>query len=400
MANLPFRRLVFYLHKRFYNAPSSSKTLKSSSIKDNRMTETRNNRQINTINCSNSTSNQSFCVEYLTNSCGLSLHSAISISKKVKLEDKNKPHFDSVVSFFKSHNFSDAHIVQLIEKHPAVLHCKIGTNVEPKIQFLLESGFQGLLLPEFVVSAPDIFGRSLNNQLRPMMTLLKKIISCPEKILLAVRRGKRIVSADNEQVQQNLDYLIEQGVSKQRVEALLVWQPGCTSLDTSRVKYGVEKLKTMGILPSNPMYVHTLRVLLSLTENSWERKLKVFENLGWSYDDFISSFKKNPYCLGYSEEKLKQSVDYFVNTVKLDREIIVANPQLLGYSLKKRIVPRYIIWKVLEERNLNPSKLVWMFYISEKVFLERYVARYFDTNPDLLRIYQTSKEKPITYQSC
>ena len=222
MANLPFRRLVFYLHKRFYNALSSSKTLKSSAIKDNRMTETRNNRQINTINCSNSTSNQSFCVEYLTNSCGLSLHSAISISKKVKLEDKNKPHFDSVVSFFKSHNFSDAHIVQLIEKHPAVLHCKIGTNVEPKIQFLLESGFQGLLLPEFVVSAPDIFGRSLNNQLRPMMTLLKKIISCPEKILLAVRRGKRIVSADNEQVQQNLDYLIEQGVSKQRVEALLV----------------------------------------------------------------------------------------------------------------------------------------------------------------------------------
>ena len=222
MANLPFRRLVFYLHKRFYNAPSSSKTLKSSSIKDNRMTETRNNRQINTINCSNSTSNQSFCVEYLTNSCGLSLHSAISISKKVKLEDKNKPHFDSVVSFFKSHNFSDAHIVQLIEKRPAVLHCRIGSNIEPKIHFLLENGFQGLLLPEFVVSAPDIFYRSLNNQLSPMMTLLKKVISCPEKILLAVRRRKWIVGADNEQMQQNLDYLIEQGVSKQRVEALLV----------------------------------------------------------------------------------------------------------------------------------------------------------------------------------
>ncbi|CAO2816287.1 unnamed protein product [Amaranthus hypochondriacus] len=401
MANLPFRRrLVFYLHKRFYNASSSSKTLKSSAIKDTRITEPRNNRMINTINCSNSTSNQSFCVEYLSNSCGLSLHSAISISKKVTLEDKNKQHFDSVVSFFKSHNFSDAHIVQLIEKHPAVLHCKIGSNVEPKIHFLLENGFQGLLLPEFVVSAPEIFCRSLNDQLRPIMTLLKKVISKPEKIVLAVRRGKWILGADNEKVQQNLDYLIEQGVSKQRVEELFVWQPSCTSLDNSRVKYGVEKLKKMGILPSNPMYVHTLRVILSLTEFSWERKLKIFESLGWSYDDFISTFKRYPFCLCCSEEKLKQSMDYFVNTVKVDRKIIIAHPKFLTYSFKKRIVPRYIIWKVLEERNLNPPKLIWMFDRPEKVFLQRYVTRYSDTIPNLLRIYQTSKEKPITCQSC
>ena len=156
----------------------------------------------------------------------------------------------------------------------------------------------------------------------------------------------------------------------------------------------------MGILPSNPMYVHTLRVILYMTKFSWERKLNVFESLGWSYDDFIPTFKRNPFCLCCSEEKLKQSMDYFVNTVKLDRKVIIDDPKLLAFSLKKRIVPRYIIWKILEERNLNPPKLIWMFTIQEKVFLERCVARYLDTNPDLLRFYQTSKEKPITYQSC
>ncbi|CAO2816286.1 unnamed protein product [Amaranthus hypochondriacus] len=391
MANLGFRRLVFFLHQRCYIASSSS----SNTLNYNyRTTSTRFNRHATNIETCNLTSNQSFCIEYLTNSCGLSSNSAISISKKVKLEHKNKQHFDSIVSFFKSHKFSDSHIVQLIEKYPAVLNCKIVSNIEPKIHFLLENGFQGLLLPEFVVSVPDIFARSLNDQLKPIMALFKKHITSQKKIISAVRRGKWILGADYERIQQNSDFLIEQGVPKERVEDLYFWQPGCLSQDHSRLKYGVEKLKTMGISPCNPMYVHSLRAILSLSELSWKKKLNIFENLGWCYDDFISTFKSCPFCLCCSEEKLKKSMEYFVNTVKLDRNTIIAYPKILTFSIEKRVVPRFTVWNVLKERNLNPPQFIWVLSRTEKVFIERHVTKYADTIPDLLRMYQTSKEKP------
>ncbi|XP_057520413.1 uncharacterized protein LOC130800774 [Amaranthus tricolor] len=391
MANLGFRRLVFFLHQRCYIASSSS----SNTLNYNYSTTSkRDNRFSTSTETCNSASNLSFCIDYLTNSCGLSLHSAISISKKVKLKHENKQRFDSIVSFFKSHKFSDSHIVQLIEKYPAVLNCKIVSNVEPKIHFLLENGFQGLLLQEFVVSVPEIFGRSLNDQLKPIMALLKKHINSQERIIMAIRRGKWLLGSDYERIQQNSDFLIEEGVPKERVENLYFWQPEYMSYDHSRVKYVVEKLKTMGIFPCNPMYVHSLRMMLSLSELSWKKKVKIFESLGWSYDDFISTFKRYPFCLCCSEEKLKKSMEYFVNTVKLDRRAIIACPKILNFSIEKRVFPRFTVWKVLEERNLNPPQFIWMLNRTEKVFIERHVTKYADTIPDLLRIYQTSKEMP------
>ncbi|CAO2820456.1 unnamed protein product [Amaranthus hypochondriacus] len=397
MANPHFKRVLFFLQKRFYNAVSSSTNPNNSTKMVDRITDASYKRKTNIEVC-NSTSHLSFHIQYLTNSCGLSLDSAMSASKKVTLVGKNKHHYDSVVSFFKSHNFSDTHIAQLIEKYPAVLQSRISTNVEPKIQFLIQNGFNGLLLPEFVVSAPLILVRSLDAQLKPMIALLKGFVSSPEKILVSVRRGSWIVTADCEQVQQNLDYLIEQGVPKNRIADMLVWQPRCMCQVTERVKYGVEMLKNMGISPSTAMYIHTLRVILSLSESTWKRKWKIFESLGWSYDDFISTFIRSPLCLCCSEEKLRQSMDYFVNTLKIDKQSVIGYPKVLMFSIEKRVKPRYRFWKILGERNLKRPAFIWMLDRPENEFIKHYVTKYSDTDPDLLQIYQKCKEK--TNQSC
>ncbi|XP_057540167.1 transcription termination factor MTERF6, chloroplastic/mitochondrial-like [Amaranthus tricolor] len=395
MANPHFKRILFFLQKRFYNAVSSSTNPNNSTKMVDRITDASYKRKTSIEIC-NSTSHLSFHIQYLTKACGLSLDSAMSASKKVTLVGKNKFHYDSVVSCFKSHNFSDTHIAQLIEKYPAVLQSRISSNVEPKIQFLIQNGFDGLLLPEFVVSAPLIFVRSLDAQLKPLIALLKDFVSSPEKILVSVRRGSWIVSADCEQLQQNLDYLIEQGVPKNRIADMFVWQPRCMFHVNDRVKYGVEKLKSMGISPSTPMFIHALRVILSLSESTWKRKRKIFESLGWSYDDFISTFIRNPLCLCCSEEKLRQSMDYFVNTIKIDKQSVIGHPKILMFSIEKRIEPRYRFWKILGERNLKRPAFIWMLDRPENGFIKHYVTKYSDTDPDLLQIYQKFKEKTIS----
>ncbi|XP_010694646.2 transcription termination factor MTERF5, chloroplastic [Beta vulgaris subsp. vulgaris] len=403
MANFLLRRLVFSLQKRFFSAPTTSKStsirttskpIKNSSTLDNTPSKTSFKSTINDVS---SSVPPSFSIQYLTNSCGLSLNSAISTAKKITLEEKNKEHFDSVISFLKSHEFSDTQITELVQKYPAVLQCRILTNLKPKIEFLIENGIQGSNVPKLIISTPAIFFRSLDAQLKPAMALIKRVLTSPDKLLVVARRGSWILTTDWKSWHKNLDYLIELGVPKRRVQELLVLQPRCLYQDIERIKYGVEMVKNMGVKPDDVKFIHTFRVISSLSELGWKRKVKVFESLGWNSGEVVSTFTKSPHCLSCSEEKLRNAMDYFVNTVKVDRRTIINYPKILMYSIQKRVIPRYTVWKILEERKLiRRSQFIWVLNKSESDFIEQYVTRYSDLIPHLRSIYLSCKEDSIT----
>ncbi|XP_021733924.1 uncharacterized protein LOC110700657 [Chenopodium quinoa] len=381
-ANLPFKRVVSFLQKRFFNAhplpPNpklSSKTrkrkIKSESILPNL---------------------SSFPIQYLTNSCGLSLESAIKASKRVVLEEKNKKQFDSVVLFLKSHNFTNAHIIRLIEKYPAVLNCRITSNLEPKLRFLVENGIKGLYLPKLVVSSPAILFRSLEAQLKPAMGIINRYVSCLDRLLVTVHRGSWLLTSDWKGLQENLDCLIEEGVPEKRIEELLVLQPRCLYQDISKINYAVKMIRCMGVKPTDVKYIQNFRVIMSLSKLSWKRKVSIFESLGWSTKEVILTFTKSPHCLSCSEKKLRNAMDYFVNTVKVDRETIIGYPKVLMYSIEKRVVPRFTIWKILKERKLiRRTRFIWMLNKSEKEFIDLYVTKYSTEIPYLQQIYMQSK---------
>ncbi|XP_021729926.1 transcription termination factor MTERF2, chloroplastic-like [Chenopodium quinoa] len=243
--------------------------------------------------------------------------------------------------------------VRLIEKHPAVLNCRITSNLEPKLRFLVENGIKGLYLPRLVWV---------------------------------------LVTSDWKRLQENLDCLIEQGVPERRIEELLVLQPRCLYQDISRIKYAVKMIRCMGVKPTDVKYIHNLRVIMSHSKLSWKRKVSVFESLGWSTEEVISTFTRTPHCLSCSEKKLRNAMDYFVNTVKVDRETIIGYPKVLTYSIEKRVVPRFTVWKILIERKLTKcTRFIWMLNISEKEFIDLYVTKYSTEIPYLLQIYMQSK---------
>lgn len=384
--NGPIRRVVYFLQKRFFSATPSSKTPKKSST----ITKTKIKTE---IFAKIPPQSPSFSIQYLTEKCGLSLDSAISASKRHALEEKNKKQLDAVVSFLKSHNFSDTQITKLIEKQPGVLHCRISSNLEPKIQFLAENGIKGLNLPKVVVSSPAIFFRSLDAQLKPAMALIKRFVTCPTRTMVVFGRGAWILNSDWKLMQQNVDYLIEKGVLESRIEELIVLQPRFLYQDISRMIYAVEMIKCMGVKPCDLVFIHTLRVVLSLSELSWKKKVSIFESLGWSNDEVISTFTRSPHCFSCSEAKIRKAMDYLVNTAKLDKETIIGYPKILMYSVEKRVIPRHTVWKILKERKLiKGTKFIWVLNKSEKDFIAQYINKYSDEIPYLLHIFLGCKD--------
>lgn len=375
MTAIQFRNVISQLQKRFFSvsvvAPQS---LPNSSL----------------------SSPLSFPVQYLVNSCGLSLESALATSTLLQLDENKCNRIDTLLDLLISHGFQKAQIANLISKRPFILRSNVEKNLRPKLEFFVKNGFKDKILPEIVVSNPTILLRSLSSQMKPSFEFLNQVLGNEQNIIAAVKRCSWLLTSNVKSIMQpNVDLLLSEGVPMDSISKILIKQPRTIILKVNRVAQMIKTLKKLGHDPSSPMFAHSVRAMASMNEASWERKVKVFKSLGWSEEDVLSAFKRNPLCLGCSEKKLRKSVDFLTNTMKLDLNSIISYPKILMHSVEKRFLPRYNVLNLLVSKNLlkRNKKLMWYLVKSEKVFLENYVIKYQDAIPGLLDIYFAAGSK-------
>ncbi|XP_034921240.1 transcription termination factor MTERF8, chloroplastic-like [Populus alba] len=361
---------LFLIRKRFLATQSTSSSLSPSS---------------------SSSSSSSFTVDFLVNSCGLPLKSALLASRKLKLDKKNLRNPPFVLQFLKSHNFDETHISKLIEKRPEVLQSRVEGNLTPKFDFLVANGFVGKLLHDLIIHHTEIFKRALDSRIKPAFSLLKSILHSNENVVVALKRSSRLLSADlNVNAQPNIDFLRKEGVPADMVAKLIILNPGTILSKRDRMVYAMNAIKNLGLEPNNTMFVRALIVRLQMTETTWNKKIEVMKSLQWSEEEILGAFKRYPQILAMSEEKIRSAMDFYINTMELQRQIIIACPIFLGYSIDKRIRPRYNVIKVLESKELikGDMKISTMLNTSEKTFLINYVSRYVEEVPGLLELYK------------
>ncbi|XP_038680229.1 uncharacterized protein LOC119981246 [Tripterygium wilfordii] len=167
---------------------------------------------------------------------------------------------------------------------------------------------------------------------------------------------------------------------------------------TDRMIYAVEYIKKLGVEPSTPIFVHALRAMLSMSETTRKKKFEVLKSLGWSEEQIVSAFKRTPFILACSEEKLRLVTDFCLNTMKLDLDTLISYPTFLTFGVDQRLRPRYNVIKVLQSKNLlrGKKKIEWLFILSEKIFRENYVLKHVDEVPELLQIYDVTGKKKRT----
>ncbi|KAM7476830.1 hypothetical protein LguiB_024073 [Lonicera macranthoides] len=340
---------------------------------------------------SSSSSSSSFAVNYLTNSCGIPLKDALSASKKFQLKENKSHQHQYVLDLLRSFQFSDTHIKKLLIKYPRILQSNVHGNLEPKLQFLTYYGFVGPLLPELIVANPHILRKSLSDFIKPTFEFLGKYIRTPDKVVLAAKRSPRLITSNlNRDLQPNVDFLLSEGVTPTTIEKHIVRQPRTLMMKLHKIGKAVETFKDMGLKPSAPMFLEAIRVKLSLSHSTWERKMQMFKSFGWSKEEIIYALLRNPVVLSSSEEKIRSLMDFYLNTVNLNPAVISSYPILLNFRLSTRIRPRYNVMKVLKSKELlkEDRKYHWLFNISEKKFMTGIVDKHLDKVPNLMKLYR------------
>ncbi|XP_071723774.1 uncharacterized protein [Rutidosis leptorrhynchoides] len=336
-------------------------------------------------------SSSSIAAEYLINSCGLSSKSALSISQKLNLDDNNLQKVKSVVEFLKSNGFYDNHIAKMAGKRPRILLNKVEKTLKPKMDLFVRNGFTCTHIIDLFTSNPNLLFRSLGDEIEPTLEFLKETLESSDEVIRAMKRLLRHRVCVKETMKSNVDFLIKQGVSAGNVSKMVLSYPNVFTRKHAEFVLNFNAVKDMGIHPDECGFTYALTVMLHMNECTLSRKIELFKSLGWTHDDIVFMFKRSPFCFAYSEVKIRNTVAYFVNTIKVEREFFIAHPELLSYSVD-RMHKRYKIVKVLESKKLLKwnNQVAWTISMPDKYFIDNFVVKYEKNVPGLLEMYNGS----------
>ncbi|XP_059445272.1 uncharacterized protein LOC132177071 [Corylus avellana] len=336
-----------------------------------------------------STSTQhSFTVSYLINSCSLSPETALSASKFVNFENPDRA--DLVIAFFKNHGFSQTQISNIIGRVPSVLLSDPEKTLLPKLEFFYSKGFASPDIAGVLSRSPTILDLSLENHIVPSFVFFKDLLGTDVDIVTAIKRFSGILCNDLDTYVANINTLRENGVPESYMVKFLKTQPRVFMTDSVRFRRTVEEVKKMGFDPLKMKFVEAVYAMSGMSKSTWERKVNAYKRWGLSEAEILVAFKKHPLFILASEDKIERAMNFFVNKMGWESSLIVERPILVLLSLEERIIPRTsvindLMSKGLVEKNIY---LPTLFEYQEKKFLEKFVTPYKKEASELLKLYE------------
>ncbi|GAB2303058.1 hypothetical protein Dimus_037050 [Dionaea muscipula] len=316
------------------------------------------------------------------------------------LEKKNSQ--NSTIDFLKKIGLDDSQVEKVVKSYPRLLRCSVEKTLIPKIRVLEDFGICGSELISVIASNPSLLKCVSRDSFLAKLDFLKSILGSVENARNAVKKGKWILYVSLTNIlQPNFESLKSCGISDGRLQKFLVKHHKylCTnpkSLQESLVR--VEQV--LGIPRESAMFLYGFEAMASFSKRGLELKFEMFKRYGWSESDVLVMAKRMPQCLLTSEAKLKTSMGFFVNKLGYEIGYLAERPTLLSFSMEGRILPRYAVMQVLQERNLlrrNPSIYTYLNR-TEFRFLDAYVLPFKDELPELYEAYTGKKSVDSSVQ--
>ncbi|KAK4586798.1 hypothetical protein RGQ29_023814 [Quercus rubra] len=332
---------------------------------------------------------QPFSVSYLINTLGFSQEAAVSASRYVHFETPEKA--ESVVSFFKNHGFSQTQISKLVRKFPTVLLSDPDKTLLPKMDFFSSKGIPSPDLAKIFSGYPFLFESSLEKQIIPSFDFYKNLLQSEAKTLEAIKRFPGILQRNIETcVAPNINIFRENGVSESNIITLFQCRPNAFNTNPVRFREIVEEVKERGFNPSRLKFALAVFTLRAMSKSTWERKVNVYKKWGWSEDEISLAFRRHQWCMMASEDKIMRVMNFYVNNMGMESSLLIKNPELVNFSLEKRLIPRGLVFQVLLSKGLvkKDFKMHTLFKCPEKTFLQKFVMPHKEEASELSKLYK------------
>ncbi|KAI9075864.1 hypothetical protein K1719_042144 [Acacia pycnantha] len=309
----------------------------------------------------------SFSVSYLIDACGFSPKEAASASERVSFETRDKP--DLVINFLQTQGLSQSQILYFVRNDPLILRCDPHKTLLPKIEFFKSIGFSSSRIPKLLCSYPSIMRRSLSNQLIPSFDFFRDLFQSDEKLTKAITYYPRILLDINNHAVPNMKLLREERVPESNIMKLLQFFPRTLTTRTGRFKDVVEEVKEIGFDPLKFQFIMAVRVCLSFSKSTRSNKGDIYKKWGWSDNDILAAFRKFPFCMTISEDKIDAIMEFLFHKLGCNPSTINIHPTIFALSVKRRIIPRGAVFQVLLSKGLMEKKALFSAFRYRKAFM-------------------------------
>ncbi|XP_068344246.1 transcription termination factor MTERF6, chloroplastic/mitochondrial-like [Pyrus communis] len=330
-----------------------------------------------------------FTINYLINSCGLSPEGAILVFKRVGLRSPLKPDF--ILSFIRNHGFSKTQISKMVRMYPQILNSNSEKTLLPKLEFFTSLGVSEEDLATTLEYEPMLLARSLEKHILPTYNFLRRVIFGGKIASVFKNCSMVFLEGHYNNVERNIRSLKESGMPQSCISLLVAHFTQVLMQNPKKFAQVVGKVKQMRFDMEKSMSVMAIKALSSANNKFiWTRNCEVYKRWGWSEDHVLSAFTRYPHCMTKSEKKIMQVMEFVVNKMGLSSQMIVKAPMIMRYNLEKRIIPWFLVVKILMLKGLMDEnrKLGSVLCFTEKQFLERFVTRYRTKVPQLLSVSQ------------
>ncbi|KAL5225235.1 hypothetical protein ABZP36_011874 [Zizania latifolia] len=345
-------------------------------------------------------STSSFSVDdYLVTTCGLTRGQTPRASKLLsRLKSPSKP--DAVLAFLSGLGLSRSDIAAIVAADPKFLCSKVDGNLAPRVADLRGLGLSDSEIACLVLTSPVAL-RSCDMASR--IDFLVPIFGSFDEFLRAIKRSGRVLTSSLDRVvKPNIAYLKQCGLNFSDVAKLHFsgkWVLSCT---LEKLKELMARTDKLGIPRSSGQFKYALATFSCVSQEKIDSKRETLKRaLGCTEEQLLIALVKHPSILRASEDNLRSTAEFLITEVGLEPEYIVHRPALLSYSLKRRLMPRCLVMKVLQEKRIETPDYFTMVFASEKQFWSRYIDRHKESVPGVADVYAAAcaGEMPSQLQS-
>ncbi|XP_057787480.1 uncharacterized protein LOC131004748, partial [Salvia miltiorrhiza] len=330
---------------------------------------------------------KSFVAVYLENKFDFSPKRALLYSKHLKFDSPEKPL--SVIAFLKNHHFTDSVISRIVKKWPLLLRHS-PKSILPKIEFFRNLGLSSSEIVKLLTLQPNLLDRSIESHIIPFVDFLRSFLGSDRDVVFSILRHPGLLRENlHKTLLPNVGILRDAGVPQSHIVALLKADSRRLALDPNSFRQKVQEILDLGFSPATKGFISGLKVRRQLSSLSWKEKVEHYTRWGWSEDQVLVAIRKNPRIMAVSKDKSSKILDFIINTMACDVSFFMTRPAILVLSFERRIAPRCAFYQVLLSKGLvKSSTLGTMLVCNQTLFLENYVKRFGEKDPQLLKLYQ------------
>ncbi|KZV15538.1 hypothetical protein F511_42895 [Dorcoceras hygrometricum] len=344
-----------------------------------------------------SNSENHILLRYLIDSLKCPKHRALAITNRISyVKSLEKP--QAAVHFFRTQGFSDTQIRSLLNSRPQILILDSEKVIKPKLMYFQELGIPRPHLAVFISKNPMLLTCSLDNKLKPCIELIKKVLEliqpdtskCNENDMFHILSRYAWVIGKDSRLLSSIKYLESCGIVGSQLIMILKNEPRLVYMSESKVKSLISRVTELGFVVGSRMFVYGVFTCYSNSAETLSRKYGVLQSFGFSKCECTKMLLKSPSLFKSSEVRLRHGIEFFLNTCMLDKSSIVACPNILVFSMEKRVVPRYRVYMILKSRGLVDKlpSISSLLTCSETKFTEKYILRFQDDAKELLLAYE------------